>query len=490
MRIIYSCIICLSSLVMLSGCTSTGSYVSTEKTETSYIGSILKKNLDYEGIERNPIIIIHGFQGAELVDEKTNQKVWGNFDASTIFYISDDKIESLAHPIDKEKKLSQMQDSIVPSSILKKVDVSILGIPLKFPAYQILEDVLCDAGYQPETEPLDKDKNYYTLFEFAYDWRKDIPTNTKKLEAFIEEKRQYLQKAYQKQYGVEEFDVQFDVIAHSMGGLLSRYYLEYGTQDLPEDGSLPEVTWGGNKFIDRLIICGTPNAGYLDTFIEMLKGGKLQLFKPALLGTLPTYYQMLPAPERKSIVFANDHDKEVDYFNPDVWEKMEWGLMGADADESLVKLLPNVKTKEERAEIAKDHLTKCLKRAKQFIAAMAVDTTPPDDIEMYLVLGHGIKTTRRAYVNGKTGKIDSVDYASGDGKVTATSALWDIRDTGKWNFFMTSPIKWHNILVIRAAHMGILNSPVFQDNILLLLPMRESPKQKKILTKELLEKTE
>ena len=480
----------LSIILLIAGCSSTGSYTSTEKhNKNLFLGDLAKKNLNYEGIKRNPIIIIHGFQGAKLVDSKTNKNLWGNFDASTIFYVSDKKIQELTHPLNKDKSLYEMKDDVVPQSILKNVNISILGIPLKFPAYEILINILTNVGYQPEDRPLSKDKNYHTLFEFAYDWRRDIPSNTENLEKFIESKRKYLQEKYKELYGIDNFDVQFDIIAHSMGGLLSRYYLRYGTQNLPKDGSLPNLNWGGNKYIDRLIICGTPNAGYLDTFLELLKGGQLQPFKPAYLGTLPTYYQMLPAPCTTSIVYSDDPTgKPVDVFDPELWVNMKWGIVNPKEDENLIKLLPDVKTKEERYAIAKNHLTKCLARAKQFIAAMKVDATPPEDIELYLVLGHGIKTTRRAHIDRKTGKIDKIDYSSGDGKVTAISALWDKRAFKNWSFFIESSIKWHDILAIRAAHMGILDANVFEDNILILLPMRESPKQKEILTPEIIDK--
>ena len=53
---------------------------------------------------------------------------------------------------------------------------------------------------------------------------------------------------------VKNYDVKFDIIAHSMGGVLARYYLQYGSSDLPLDGSLPEVTWEGSKYIDKMIM--------------------------------------------------------------------------------------------------------------------------------------------------------------------------------------------------------------------------------------------
>ncbi|MCF7791783.1 MAG: hypothetical protein K9M56_07280 [Victivallales bacterium] len=474
--------------ITVSACTSpTGSYVSTAKTDKAYFGKVTKESMHYEGISRNPVIVIHGFQGAQLLNMKSKEKIWGYFDASNIFYFPEEKTRALAFPMKHGKPINKIKDTVEASHMMRKVNITVLGIPLTFPAYEVLIKVLRQTGYQPEGMPFNKGKHFYSLFEFAYDWREDIPSNTERLEKFIEIKRKYIQKKYEKLYGIKDFNVQFDVIAHSMGGLLARYYLQYGTQDLPEDGSMPDLNWSGNKYIDRLIACGTPNAGYLDTFIELLQGGELKPFKPALLGTFPTYYQMLPAPERKSVVYSDNPEEPVDIFNPEIWIKKKWGLVSPEADETLKKLLPEVKTKEMRMKIAKDHLKKCLLRAKQFIAAMAVEAVPPADLQMYLVFGIGFRTSRRAYVNRETGKIEKIDYTTGDGKITATSALWDksILDINNKSFFLRTSIQWRNMLAIRAAHMGILNSKVFVDNILLLLPMQESPKQKKLLSRVL-----
>jgi triacylglycerol esterase/lipase EstA (alpha/beta hydrolase family) len=57
-------------------------------------------------------------------------------------------------------------------------------------------------------------------------------------------------------FGIKDHDVKFDIVAHSMGGLVARYYLRYGTQDLPPDGSLPELTWAGAQYVDNLIMVG------------------------------------------------------------------------------------------------------------------------------------------------------------------------------------------------------------------------------------------
>ena len=484
MKFFYS-IIFIGICILLSSCSSssTGSYVSMEKVIDPYFGSFENEIINYHGIERNPVIIVHGFQGSVLVDTKSKKNLWGTFSAGEIFYVNSNNVNALAHPIEKGIPIEDMTDDVKPHGILKNIDIRLLGIQLNYPAYEVLIDAMNDIGYISEGTSLDDSKDeYVTLFEFSYDWRRDISYNARLFEQFILKKRKYLQKKYEEIYGLDDFDVQFNIVSHSMGGLLSRYYLRYGTQNLPDDGGLPDLNWDGSKYIDKMILAGTPNAGYLDTFLEMLYGASLQPFSPAVLGSFPTYYQMLPAPETQSIVYTDDPDGEaVDVFDPILWKEMEWGILNPKEDHTLKIMLPEAETREERLDLAFDHLKKCLERAEQFIRAMRVDAEPPADVDLYLVFGNGIKTSKKAFVNRETGEVEKIYYVSGDGKVTTVSALWDIRQNMGKTFFINSPIKWSSIYTVRAAHMGILNSSGFVDNMLILLPMLESKKQHEIL---------
>ena len=483
MKLIATTLAAILLTILFAGCaSSTGSYTSraTNVDVGNYIGELAEKNQAYEGIKRIPVIIIPGFQGSMLKNTKTGENVWGEFKTIDILTGNNRKLRELCFPMEKGKRVTELNDGVVPDGILKNVKVRIMGITVEAPAYKSLVETLLFGGYQPEFLPLAKGKHFNSLFEFAYDWRKDLAYNARMFDKFVKEKKKYLQKKYEELYGIKDFDVQFDIIAHSMGGLLARYYLRYGGADLPEDGTVPKITWAGCKHINALVIAGTPNAGYLDTFLELLEGAKTLNYSPASLGTLPTYYQMLPAPSTKSILYYGSNEP-VDVFNPKLWEKMKWGLMDPKEDETLQILLPKVKTKEERRSIAFDHLSKCLARAKQFIETMKVKASPPNDVTLHLIFGYGIKTSRRIYIDPKTGKVKKTEYAPGDGKVLGTSALWDERAGGKWTVFMRSPIDWSSMTLLRAAHMGILEAPSFQDNVLFHLAMTETEKQKKIL---------
>jgi hypothetical protein len=469
---------------LLSGCTvfsSTGSYTSnahSDGEQREVVGVIEKKQRAYQGVFRNPVIIVHGFLGANLVDSKTDQNVWGEFTGMDGFSISNERMRQLAVPMLKGVPLSGLVDNTVPAGMLDKVTVKILGVELTQNAYINLIDVLKTGGYQPEGQPLLPGRNFNTLFQFAYDWRRDLVWNAKKFHQFIEEKRKYIKKQYKVMYGIPDYDVHFDVIGHSMGGLLTRYYLRYGTADLPSEGKFAKLTWAGSKYIERLIILGTPNAGYLDTLIEMINGRDIPPFPPALLGTWVTYYEMMPVLSRHSVVMKGTK-KPIDIFDIETWKKYNWGLADPSQVENLKILLPDVKDDNERREIALDHLGKCLNRAKLFTEVMAQPANPPDGVKLYLVLGNAFKTTRRAEVDPATGKLTVTEYAPGDGKVTVASALFDRRAGGEWTPFFTSPIDWDSIIQLRAAHMGITTAYPFKDNILFLLNAVPTERQKK-----------
>ena len=469
LKSIMSLLVAAMISVIVAGCSATGSYTSNEKFSESINGPIEDKQNAYQGIYRNPIIIVHGFLGSNLIDKKTGKNLWGKFRCIEGLTVPDATIRGLAVPMQIGKPLKDLNDDTVPDGMLDTVTVKIMGIPFTESVYLNLVNILQEGGFQAEGFPLAPGRTYNTLFQFAYDWRRDLQWNAEKLHKFVLEKRKYMQEQYRIMYGMKDYDVQFDLIGHSMGGLLSRYYLCFGDADLPPEGQKPDITWAGTKYVDRLFVLGTPNAGYLDTILEMQSGTDTPPFPAALLGTWPTYYQMMPVPSRRSVVYADNPDKAVDMFDVNVWIKMKWGLADPAQADTLKILLPNAKDDNERRRIALDHLEKCLKRAKRFIEVMEVKSSPPEDVRLYLVLGNAVKTTNRATANPDTGELKVIEYAPGDGKVTKSSALFDERAGQEWKPYFSGPIAWRGMIQLRAAHMGITTDPAFKDNILFLL---------------------
>lgn len=467
---------------------ATGSYRSNHTYAKPIFSSLESKSMHYEGIARNPVIVIHGFLGSTLIDENSGENVWGKFvGVEKLLGYSKKQISSLSHPMELGKPLKEIKDNIIPENLLTTFDIKIFGINIHLDAYDNLLNILEEEGYTHENKEIPEGKNFHSLFTFYYDWRRDIPENAAKLHDFILNKKKYMQQKYEELYGVKDYDVQFDVLAHSMGGLLSRYYLRYGNQDLPADGSRPKLTWAGKNNIDKLIIIGTPNAGYLDTCMELVNGLQLihhaPTYPPAAIGTFPSYYQMLPLPWTNSVVYS-DNGSMVDLFKIKTWVDLKWGILNPNQSKILKILLPKISTPEERYIIARDHLEKCLKRAKQFTDAMQVRAPKPRDVAFFLFLGNAVKTSRRAEVDRKTGHIKVTKYDAGDGKVLTSSALMDKRAGQKWSPFLNSPLKWQAVVHLEAAHRGILECSTFEDNILyylLLFPSRKQEIKRKFL---------
>lgn len=117
------------------------------------------------------------------------------------------------------------------------------------------------------------------ILEFSYDWRLTVEHNAHEL-----------QKRLDKEFGGETVDI----VAHSFGGLVARYYIQ---------------NLGGENRVRQLITMGTPHRGSADTFVTLYDGwgggvdpkdaainwwmgGTAELRKSLL--SFPGFYDMLP----------------------------------------------------------------------------------------------------------------------------------------------------------------------------------------------------
>ena len=445
------------------------------------LGHIYGRTAKADDRDRNPIIVIPGVLGSRLVDQRSQQVVWGQFGGSGIDPRTPWGAELIGLKMRPGEPLRALTDDVRPAGTLDSIDIQFLGIPFQVNAYRDLLVALGVGGYrdaQTNLPGIDYGNQSYSSFQFAYDWRRDNVENARLLHEFILEKKAYVENLRRTRYGDDFPPVRFDIVAHSMGGLIARYYLEYGDADLPEGGSLPEITWKGAQHVERLVMVGTPNAGSSDAIANLVQGETLSRFLPryeaAILGTMPSLYQLLPR-SRQSPVIAEGDRRAVDLMEPRTWAQFRWGLLDPRQATVLAQLLPEVSDPNERQQIAYDHLIKCLARARAFHAAMDAPAAPPEGTSMHLIAGDAHPTISQYRVD-RRGTLTLTGMQPGDGRVTRPSALMDERYSAgvQWTPRLNTPIKWASVNFLFADHLGLTSDPGFTDNILFLL--LESPR--------------
>jgi len=462
-----SCIIIC--LILLSACGS---------DDAPNLGGLYSDLAKADNPDRNPIIVIPGVLGSKLVDTESGTVAWGEIGRGLENPKKDEEIRRIALPMHEGKTLQELRDNVITDSVLESIKITIYGVTVEKNAYGNILASLGVGGFinenYGETKTIDYGDRHYTSFQFAYDWRRDLVEAAKQLHEYILEKRTYVQKEIAKRHGIENKDVKFNIVAHSMGGLVARYYLRYGVADLPDDGSLPPLTWAGSRFVEQVVLIGTPNAGSIDTFRLLIEGSHLApglpSFDAAILGTMPALYQLLPRARHGHVVSGIETNQEfMDPYDPVLWEQMGWGLANPELDSTLQVLLPEVKDKETRIKIALNHQRKSLMRAKAFAQALDIPAVTPPGLSINLIAGDAVDTTDVIKVNTETGELENYKTGPGDGKVLRSSALMDERVGSNNKGRLKTPIQWANVLFLFSDHLGLTTDPVFTDNILYML---------------------
>ena len=326
---------------------------------------------------KRPVIIIPGIMGNELINKTTGEKVWLNLSLS--------KDDGLSLPISPD--LAANRDNLEPRQIIKTAKVSFF-----LPEISVYQDLIVSmekyGGYtegdwqNPDVSKGGFDKYYV----FAYDWRLDNVENSRILIRKIEELKQKLGKT----------DLRFNILAHSMGGLIARYAAMYGDADLPLNGAKAVPNWDGARHFNKIFMFGTPNEGSMATLEILLEGYHVGGFEIDALNsetaiTSPAVFQLLPHQSTARFYDENLEPIEIDLYNAETWKKYGWSAFADKSFRNKFAEQPNaVDAKGKKSEFANTSLrdldayfVKILNRTKAFHDALDVDSAVPSSISFF-----------------------------------------------------------------------------------------------------------
>lgn len=416
-----------------------------------------------------PLIIIPGLTGSELVNRETKNVAWFQRSRS-----KDDDIRLPISPV-----LSRNRDKLVAVDIIRNVKF------LKFLPEIEIYDKLINAlekrgGYQEgKWDAPPKDGFEDTFYVFAYDWRLDNVENSRLLMRKIKALKTKLRKP----------NLKFNVVAHSMGGLITRYAAMYGDADLRAGN--PRPTWAGARDLNRIFLLGTPNEGSAESLKAILNGfsyigGGLNLpFVQDLskfdMFTIPSVFQLLPHNGTFRIYDENLQPLKIDLFDPKVWDKYNWNPM---EDKDFAKKFSAAEVKSARS-----YFVNVLARAKKFQEALDANTRQSIPVSFYLLGGDCKETPDSAilYFDRKKSKwktqfdgdsferssgekvsseeIKKLIYAMGDGVVSKRSLAGETFTSNGRKAFL--PVK--SEIYICEGHTKLVTSVEAQDKLFALL---------------------
>jgi pimeloyl-ACP methyl ester carboxylesterase len=262
---------------------------------------------------KNPVIIIPGIQGSELINPQTGKTVW--------FNVRRDKDDDLRLPM-ASNNLTQNRDKLVAKDIIREVKLP--GVLPDVEVYQGLIDSLKARGYAEAD--WNKPQATDVFYVFPYDWRRDN----------VETARLLINRIQAVKRTVKRPDLKFDIIAHSMGGLVARYAAMYGAADLPPEGRKPVPSWAGARHINKIMMFGTPNEGSFDAFTGAINGSTvvsmrnlpfIDDFRPEDVISSPALFQLMPHQTVVRFLDENLQPLKVDLYNPKTWQNYGWGAI-------------------------------------------------------------------------------------------------------------------------------------------------------------------
>lgn len=422
--------------------------------------------------DQPPVIFIHGVLGSRLKDTKTKEDVWPGAISRLFSHDYDDAAleinpETLA-PLPSNSEPYDIFDGAAGQDFYGKI-------------VHTLSDI---GGYKltkigQKVNP--KQKNYYV---FLYDWRQDNVKSAIDLADVIEQIR----------IDYNNPNLKVDIVAHSMGGLITRYYIRYGKQDVINDNDFDKkLTMYGAERVRRVILLGTPNLGSIRSLSLFITGLDIGVNEIATetLASMPSLYQLFPHALNNWIVTSAGKPLDRDLYDVHIWRSFKWSIFDPKARQRISEKYENKKDAEAHLATYERYFEKNLERARRFSWSLSIATPTPEP--KLVVFGGGCTLTParilveevrgesliRMHPDDVTQPVAGVDYDAlllepGDGSVTKASLLGrNVLDPSVLRHkYIHLPITQSFFLC--ESHESLTGNLNFQDNLLNTLLSRDA----------------
>ncbi len=322
---------------------------------------------------KRPVVVIPGILGSELINPKTGEKVW-----PSAFRTKEEGLPISAN-------LEANRDDLVPGKIVETAKLAKL-LPEVYVYRDLLEALRRYAGYREgdwENPGVDGDQD--TFYVFAYDWRRDNVTNARELVRRLQRLKDKLQRQ----------DLKFNIVAHSMGGLIARYAAMYGDADLPAGDDAIQPTWPGAAHIAKIVMIGVPNEGSADAFATLVEGYSVTeglRRRVPLLNKLtaedaartPSVFQLLPHADRVRFLDENLKPLEVDLYDAEAWKRYGWSALHTP---DFLRQFENTNGTDGEISIVDAYLVATLQRARRFHQALDAQGDRPAPVVLLAMGG-------------------------------------------------------------------------------------------------------
>ena len=443
---------------------------------------------------KRPVIVIPGVLGSSIVNRRTGEVVWPSAFRSDV--------DGLSLPTTPD--LESNRDELVAARIVEAARLAKLA-PEVYVYHHLLRALEDYGGYREgdwANPPEGGDSD--TFYVFAYDWRRDNVETARLLVRQVEALKLKLGRP----------DLRFNVVAHSMGGLVARYAAMYGDRDLPPEGVGPEPDWAGASFVSKIFMFGTPNGGSMEALAVLLEGYSVteglrrrvhllnKLSREDVL-TAPSIFQLMPHGPQARFLDASLRPVAVDIYDPAVWRRYGWSAANDPAfREAYARGTPRGQespTGRGTLEELDAYLDAVLLRARRFHEALDATGGPRSgaaeapvklfafggDCEETLTApvimrdekaGRWVTLTRPKSLRGDGGRklprseVVRAMYAPGDGRVTRDSLMGvGLGGGARRSALYETPLPLAYAAFACDLHSDLQNNRTLQDNALTLL---------------------